>query len=355
MAKILLVDNGLPFDFETLYTKPLGGSEIAIFLLSKGLADLGQQVVLLGSSTAVPRQQGNIMLDHVSNVRNYAPASDVIVFNRAIDNILDPAFGNKPIYYMSHDAYDQPNVHWMPFAGNIIERLSKIICVSVWQCGTFSNYLNVPTNKLTILGNPIDMTIHQGFVERKPNRLIYASVPYKGLPALSKLFDDICIQSQRDDLELHIFSSMNLYQNKEGDREFEQHFSLLARQKGVFLHDVVSTPELAKEFAASSLYIHPQLYHETFGMNWLQCQAMGCIPITTNKGAAQELIIDGQTGFITRGRNIEHKECYDEFVNLTCIALEQDLYTMRLAAEKHAKQWDHVKLSRKLLDIMQIM
>ena len=81
MAKILLVDNGLPFDFETMYTKPLGGSEISIFLLAKGLADLGQQVVLLGSSTAVPRQSGNIRLDHASNARNYAPISDVIMFN----------------------------------------------------------------------------------------------------------------------------------------------------------------------------------------------------------------------------------------------------------------------------------
>ena len=171
---------------------------------------------------------------------------------------------------------------------------------------------------------------------------------------LSKIFDDICIQSKRD-LELHIFSSMKLYQRPDEDREYEQYFAQLAKQRGVFLHDVISTPELAKEFAASSLYIHPQTYHETFGMNWIQCQAMGCIPITTNKGAANEIIEDGVTGFITQGVNIEHKDCYNEFINVVCQALDQDLYTMRLAAQKSIRQWDNIKLARQLLDKMKIM
>ena len=59
--KILICDYGLPFDLNTPYFKPLGGSEISILLLSKGLAELGHSVVLLNTNNYT-EQDKNIIL-----------------------------------------------------------------------------------------------------------------------------------------------------------------------------------------------------------------------------------------------------------------------------------------------------
>jgi len=40
-VKILLYDIGTPFELNTPYVQPLGGSETSILLIAKGLAELG--------------------------------------------------------------------------------------------------------------------------------------------------------------------------------------------------------------------------------------------------------------------------------------------------------------------------
>ena len=348
MANILLFDNGLPFDLNTPYHQSLGGSETSILLYAKGLSVLGHSVVLLSNSMSTPQREKNLILDNSNNFYGYAGNADVIILNRVY---LETSKLNKPVFYFAHDAYDQQHVMWMPLGEKYLNSIKKIICLSKWQKESFNKNLNVPLEKMEILGNPLDLSVYQGTVDRNDKRLIFASIPYKGIEPLADVFNDVCIKIKKDDLELHVFSSMNLYGNPEGDKQYEAAFSKLYRN-GAILNNVTSMQELARQFMMSSLIILPSTYHETFCMNSIQAQAAGCLPVSVNNGAISETIIPGETGFITEGKNIYNNKCYNEFVDLICNLLEKDLYTNRLSARKYVQKYDHILMASKLLKIL---
>jgi hypothetical protein len=109
-VKILLADAGMPFDFNTPYVKPLGGSETSILLLSKGLKELGHSVVILSSNQIETIQDENRILDNINNFEPYTEIADVIILNRFLPNNINDLIQKKPIYYYTHDAYDQANI-----------------------------------------------------------------------------------------------------------------------------------------------------------------------------------------------------------------------------------------------------
>ena len=62
---------------------------------------------------------------------------------------------------------------------------------------------------------------------------------------IRQLFNDICLKSKIDNLELDIYSSMNLYGDNQGDVKYEKTFSDLSKMKGVNLFGAVGFKELA--------------------------------------------------------------------------------------------------------------
>ncbi len=248
---ILIYDNGQPFGFNTPYEKPLGGSETSILLLSKGLEELGHSCVILNSGKET-ETLGHRKIDTNLLFSQYANIADVIVLNRSVPrDIYD--FSNKDIYFYSHDAFDQEMIGWM---GRCIETenerkatwtiFKKILVVSEWQKQTFNKYYNVPLDKMEVVPNPLDSSLYYGYQERDKNRLIYASIPYKGISFLKDIFNELLIKTKNDKLNLHIYSNMELY--GQDNKEYESIFHELSIIKNVFIHDVVSMKELAYEF-----------------------------------------------------------------------------------------------------------
>lgn len=349
--KILLVDNGQGFDLNTPYEEPLGGSETSLLLLAKGLSELGNSVVILTSNKIDPKQDGPLLIAPNFLFDNFAIESDIILLNRFIPQTIGQYVGIRPLFYYSHDAYDQPLIQWL-CDKNLVSFFTKIFCVSEWQRETFIKYFNVNEEKLSVLPNPLDLSLYFGYTERNEKRLIFPSIPYKGIEALPDLFMKICEKLRDDELELHIFSSMSLYgeDRARDDQEYGEAFSKLQRMPGVFLHKPVSMKELAVEFMKSSCFIHPSTYHETFGMNIIQSQASGCIPITVNNGAVREIIKDKETGFVTKGRNVWNEKTFNELVDLVCNFLKlnkESKYSLRLKAQNSAKKYHYLEIANR--------
>lgn len=345
--KILLFDNGLSFDLNTPYYKSLGGSEISILLLAKGLAKLNHQVVLLSNIT-YREEEPNIILDNNNNFNPYANLADIIIFNRSIPKDVMNHL-NKKLFYLSHDAYDQENIRWM-MNQNSTDLLDKIICVSNWQKDTFIKYLNVNPNKLTILGNPIDYSLYSGYTERDLNKLIYTSIPFKGLEVLPDLFNEIKFKSKNKKLHLDIYSSFSLYNREEENQKYANIYRQLNNIDGVNIFEPISMKDLAYKFKQSNLYLAPSTYHETFGRVFVESLAGGCLPVTVNNGANKEIIKD--YGYVLDYANIYNSDCFKEYVNLVCELLEKDLYNKRVIAEREMLKWDYIKLAKKLEDII---
>ena len=345
--KVLLFDNGLPFDLNTPYHKSLGGSETSILLLAKGLAKLSHQVVLLSNIT-YNEEEPNIILSNFNNFDQYAKLSDIIIFNRSIPqeimNHLD-----KKLFYLSHDAYDQINIKWLMNDGSE-NLLNKIICVSDWQKNTFIDYLNADPNKLEVLGNPIDYSIYSGHAERDPNKLIFTSIPYKGLDFLPDLFSEIKLKSKNQKLHLDVYSSFQLYGREEEDETFADVFRTLNNMEDVNLFSPISMVDLAYKFKQAGLYLAPSTYHETFGRVYIESMAGGCLPVTVDNGANKEIIEN--YGYVLDYANIRNLKCFESYVDLVCGLLNDDLYNKRVVAEREMKKWDYIKLAKKLENII---
>jgi glycosyltransferase involved in cell wall biosynthesis len=347
---ILLIDNGQEFNINTPYEKPIGGSETSILLLAKGLQDLNNQVTLL-CNTQQYYEDTNLVIRDVKNSKitnDYIKQTDIVILNR-----VDPSYFfqfNKPVYYYSHDNYDQQHTHWMSNSA-LINKIVRILCVSEYQKQTFNQYFNVPLNKMFVLGNSIDSNLYTGYVKRNINKLIFASIPYKGIEVLNDIFNTICTKTQRDDIELHLFSSMSLYNELNDDKEYINEFNILNNNNGIKLHNVISMKELSRELLSSSVILFPNTYPETFSMLCTQAQASGCIPISTNMGAMNERISNTINGYLTNGINIYNKDVYNEFIDLIIKVLssEDDHYKMRLECEKQSQKYNYINVARQLM------
>ena len=346
--KILIVDNGIPFDLSTPYVQCLGGSEITALLLAKGLSNLSHSVVLL-TNMNTKEQNNYLLLDNINNFYAYAKQADIILLNRYIPPTIMDFIHVKRVFYIAHDAYDQPIIRWL-MNKNSEQYLDKIICVSEWQRQTFINYLKVDETKLIVLGNPIDYSLYNGFTERNLNRLIFASIPYKGLDIIPDLFNEIKIKSKNKELFLDIYSSFELYHNYENDKQYSDTFRALNNIKDINIFKPVSMKDLAYVYKTASLNLAPSTYHETFGRIFVEAAACGCLTVCLNNGANKEIL--GDNGFIINFTNIYNIEVFHSFVNTVCELLEKDLYSARVKAEREMKKWDYMIVSKKLEKIL---
>jgi len=119
--------------------------------------------------------------------------------------------------------------------------------------------------------------------------------------------------------------------------------------KGVKLFPLLPPSELINMFKKAHVYVHPQTYHETFGMVIAQAMATGMIPVSTSKGALPELISHNENGLLTTGPNIEEYDTWAEFVDLVATALEPSSYKLSLKAQRVVEKFDYVRVANQFL------
>ena len=342
--KLLCIDNGLSFNEDLVRNSPLGGSETSLFFLAKGLSETGTNVTLVNNTPETESVNGNYTILSRRLVKQIDTNEfDVILFSR-----VEPfkTQGKTLNLYYTGDAYDQPLMRWV-LDKQKLTLVDKILCVSEWQMSTFNKYLNIPMNKMSVLGNCIDTESYLGNAKRNKNRYIFASVPYKGLEFISTIYDHMHRVSKNDELEFVVYSSMALY--NQPDDKYKDVFNGLSIHNGIDVKSPIPPKELANELLTSIGYIHPNSYHETFGMVLVQAQLCGCVPVTTNKGAVTEVIQHGKTGLITDYPNIENEECLTQFceyaLNIESSNISRDTQI------DWCKQWDYRLMSEKFKEL----
>jgi len=352
--KILMIDKGLPFSFDSYLTECLGGSENSFLLLSQGLEELGHSIVLLNSSeTGIPERRDNRIHHNVNTLKSILPECEVVILNRCLPE--EPFNTDKPIYYYAHDAYDQDHILYWMVNKEVLNKITKILCVSEWQRQTFNKYYDVPLDKMIVIGNSINADLFQGYIERDESKLVYASIPYKGLDILPQLFNDIQIKYKKH-ISLDVYSNMNLYGEGQDNTPYEKAYSDLTKMNDVTLFNPVGVRDLCHVFKSSSIMLNPQTYHESFGMNFLWAQGCGCIPVTTNVGAVHEAIEADATGVITQGKSILSHNTYIEYIDLIIELLnmqKQNIYCMRQSGYLHARQWHYPYIAKKVINIIE--
>ena len=275
------------FDPDKILKEGRGGSEEAVYHLSKRLADLGWNVVVYANCGYKEKKFGKVLRKPwwSFNVRD---RQDVLVVWRHPALYEIPNINITKKYVWLHDILRPAE-----FTFRRLSQINKIFPLSKWQRDLFSD---IPDEKFMISRNGIDLEMikkaEQKGIKRNPYRLIYTSSYDRGLECLLKLFP--IIKKEVPQAELHIFYGWNIWDashsgNKEKMAEKEKILKLL-NQPGVYEHGRIPQEQIMEEYLKSSILAYPTEFGEISYITGMKAQALGCIPITTNAGCLDETI-----------------------------------------------------------------
>lgn len=182
-----------------------------------------------------------------------------------------------------HLAYDQGAIIGMAYP-EFIKQIDHFVYVSNWQLTEFSKRFNIHHSNNHVIKNAIEPI---EFIEKPTDkiRLIYTSMPNRGLEILLNAFDII----NRNDVELIIYSSNAIYGKNYAQQNNHNHLFHRCKMhpniiyKGYALNQVVR-----KALQSSHILAYPSTYEETSCLSAIEAGSAGCKIVTTNLGALPE-------------------------------------------------------------------
>lgn len=303
------------FTGEDYWKKGVGGSEASLIFLAQELAKRGWIVDVFNST----KVEGNFSGVNYYNVESfdYNDFSDVFVlFRNSMYGLPIVNAGVK--FFWSCD--QKTTSDWEE---QIIPYVEKIIAISPYH----ANYLNThyPINKDQII--TLDIGINgEEYAQREdkiPGKLIFCSVPRRGLENLLPIYRRI--KEKVPYASLYITSDYTLWGQKDPlNLDYKEMF------KGVpdvhFLGKV-SREELVHHQKTAEILAYPGNYDENFCVSAMECIAAGAIPVATNIGAMLSTISD--SGELLSG-NPEDGRYQSDFIEIVEKLLLNEGYRIAL-------------------------
>lgn len=322
------------FSGRTASERPLGGSESALFYLSREMAKIGHKVEIFnncfneaGLYEGVQYRNFTTLLELVRHSKK--TDYDIFISFRDLPAFLFPIRAKKRIWW-GHD--DFSNVWdykaFLRISGFLANRIvDHFFVVSSWLAEICKDKLGIKREKIYITRNGVYLPYFtQTFESPRDCRLVYTSIPERGLDILLKIFS--IIKKEIPDASLHVYSGKALgWRNKKEHDELDSFYNGI-NQDGIFLRSPLNHKDLAKELEMSSLFLYPShpvknlgFYAETSCIAALEAQAAGCPVIASNSGALNESILNGKTGILING-NPDSEEFQNKFARETISLLK---------------------------------
>lgn len=354
------------FTGDTADKKPLGGSESALLYLSRELAKLGHKVVIYnncgkesGMFNNVDYRQFTTLADLVNHSKK--EDYDIFISFRDLPAFLFPIKAGKRVWWGHDDFSNVWNYSdmrkylggaFLKFAGLLINTFcDELFVVSRWLGDICAEKVAVKRKKIYETKNGVYLPYFDppAGLTHDPYRLVYTSVPARGLDILLDIFPEI--KKRVPEATLHVYCGWDLGMLKDEDKKLAQELYDKTAQPGVVREGTKKHSDLAKELQRSSLMLYPShpvpragFFAETSCIAALEAQAAGCPVIAAKRGALPESILDGKTGILIDGDPYS-AEFKVKFVEETVKLLKDQarLNSMRSAAEKFIREnytWD---------------
>lgn len=318
---------GRPVTGKTLEEGGCGGSESALIYMALELHKLGNEVYVFNKCGD---KHGDYDGVKYRDVTEFGPllksglTLDILVLFRDLDflKVLGKnaaSIGIKKVAYWAHDdqSYLWNNPKMLAEVGSWLNEFTdRVFAVSNWQADIYTEKFGVKKEKILITRNGVNLELFKDGMKRENNRLIYSSVPDRGLDILVEIFPEI---KKQIPVELYIFSSFKIYGVPETDLKLKDLFEK-AKAEGIHIMEPVTQKELAKELQKSMLLVYPNhkatfhpVFAETSCITVLEAQAAGTPVITSKRGALPESVIDEETGVVIDGDPYS-KEYKEKFI-----------------------------------------
>jgi len=271
----------------------VGGAELAMMTLMRTFAERGHNVRVFNNPRAPGRYDG--VTYHRHEDFQLAEPRDVIILFRAPSPMVDSRAPCRVMWW----SCDQYTVGDYKALSNSV---NNVICISDHHRNYFLEHYQMDKNKIAVFDLGVRLADYNFIEEKVKNRLIFCSVPDRGLEQLLPAYK--IIKEMVPDATLTITSDYRLWGAAPMN---ERHRLAWAGQPGVTFYGMVPRRELIRLQTQAEILAYPCTYDELFCIAIAECQVAGALPVTSAYGAlpatnSAGIVIPGQpdSGDFTR-------------------------------------------------------
>jgi len=274
------------WNWKTINTTGIGGSETCAAYLAKHLVKNGFRCIIIGDCL----REGEESKEGIFEGVEYIDHKLFGEFKRT--NYIDHFISSRRFAPLTHPIKNGKNYIWAhdiwvtDLPENIPSDLT-FICLSPWHQNFFCEHHRIDRAQTVIIGNGLNTQRYYGSAPgRDPFRLIYSSCPSRGLLLLLQMFPHW--KKEFPELNLHVFYGFDnwrkIIQQRGNDGQVEHLRSIetLMDQDGVHFHGRISQKQLAQEQMKASLWVYPTEFKETYCITANEAMIAGAVPICTN-------------------------------------------------------------------------
>ncbi|HTV90638.1 MAG TPA: glycosyltransferase [Stellaceae bacterium] len=336
MARVIMADDGIPFDGRRAAAAPLGGAETAVAALAEALAARGHRVTALSRGAAPVIHRGVAWLP----LADGAPQScDLYIANRGAVLLGLVRRAGRRVLWLHNPAHylKKPRNFWW-----LLRHRPLLVVSGAYHAGTVPGCLPVG-GKMIIPYGLLEPFRAAAARLPPPPIAIFTSNPLRGLDWLLDLWSTRIFPAVPE-AELHVYAGPAVYAG--GGDKADLMRAALARAEALQAQGVrrfapVPHGELAAVLAGARLMLYRGDPGETFCLALAEAQAMGVPAVVEPVGCVAERVSDRRTGIVAAD---------DEAFAAAAIALLRDarlwhsFHTAALAMQR-GLAWDEVAAS----------
>lgn len=276
---VFYVPNNYKFVDSDWEGKGVGGAEYALIHLTRMLVKLGLDVWVY-NDCPVQGVFNGVNYAHRSTFE-YSDYCDVFVLFR--EPIRNLEFVNSPIkIFWSCD--QQTSGKWEE---TVYPFIDKIVAISDHHKQHLRKWRDANSEFVEVIDLGIDLDSYLNPIPKIEGKMIFCSVPHRGLAALKSIYPKI--KQRFPKASLVITSDYTLWGVKDPDNA---QYKNLGEMPDVIFLGKISRSELVRHQLESEIMIYPCNYEELFCVAAAECIAAGAVPVSVPIGALKTTIAD---------------------------------------------------------------
>ena len=255
-----------------IYGKGVGGAELALMTTMEALAARGHDITVYNDPRDGERRHGGVAFMKVGAFDPADPVDALIIF-RTPNAVLPEKTAAKRLIWWSTDK-DIMDVG----TRSLGVRADAVVCISPFHRSHMEGI--APWSKITVVDCGVRTQDYDEPVNRVPGRLIYCSVPDRGLVILHKAWP--IIKAAVPHASLVITSDYRLWGLAAGN---SNHRLAWAGLPDVQFFGAVSRVHLCLLQMSAEIMAYTCMDEELFCIAVAECQVAGAVPVTPDIGA----------------------------------------------------------------------
>jgi len=272
----LICNDGSPIGVtpDLIYTRGVGGAELSMMSLMKVLANRGHKVRVFNDPLPQARVFDGVEYANRATFSQEEPRDVTIIF-RSPNRMVSGRSGAERLLWWSCDQFTVGDFRVLS------EMVDYVICISPHHRAYFEQQYQIPKEKIGVIDLGVNIEDYgEQVVERVPGRLIYCSVPDRGLHELRAAWPKI--KDIAPHASLVITADYTLWGGAAMNAQFRLAWAGLPD-----IHFLGNVPrhELVRRQLEADVHAYPCIYDELFCISAAECQVSGALPITSTAGA----------------------------------------------------------------------